>query len=51
MPFTSEEIINLKTGYGRYGARWKTILNNFKFQNGRTALDLENRYTRLSKIY
>ena len=50
LPFSSEEIANLKTGYGRYGARWKTILGAFKFQQGRTAQDLRNRYTKLSKV-
>ncbi|XP_065070544.1 telomere repeats-binding bouquet formation protein 1-like [Rhopilema esculentum] len=49
LPFTAQEIVNLKIGFGRYGARWKTILNNFKFQEGRTAKDLEMKSTSVHK--
>ena len=50
-PFTAQEIVNLKTGFGRYGARWKTILNNFKFQRERTATELQRKYEGVLKRF
>ncbi len=50
-PFTAQEIVNLKTGFGRYGARWKTILNSFQFQKGRNAEELRVKYENVFKKF
>eukprot|EP00794_Sanderia_malayensis_P017975 gene17975-19771_t len=46
-PFTVQEIVDLKTGLGRYGTRWGAILNNFEFQKGRTANELKDKYEKV----
>lgn len=47
-PFTDEETDNVLEGYRKYGARWKTILENYKFDN-RTAVDLKDKIRNLKR--
>ncbi|XP_066934982.1 telomere repeats-binding bouquet formation protein 1-like isoform X2 [Clytia hemisphaerica] len=48
--YTAEEVNYIIDGAERYGRRWKMVLDAYPFQNGRTAIDLKDKYKKL-KIY
>ncbi|KAK3608499.1 hypothetical protein CHS0354_010348 [Potamilus streckersoni] len=47
VPYTEEEIINLRKGVATFGKFWNKILSIYKFHPNRTAVDLKDKYRRM----
>jgi hypothetical protein len=48
-PFTAQEEDNLKEGVLKYGYKWKSILDHYRFNQGRTPQNLKDKWRNLLK--
>ena len=51
MEYTEEEVNWLKAGVQRFGRVWNQILNEYPFHHTRIAVDLKDKYKRLTVMY
>ena len=49
LPFTKEEEHFLTKGVSKLGRQWKQILEEYPFQEGRTAYSLKDKYRKLKR--
>ncbi|CAL1547384.1 unnamed protein product [Lymnaea stagnalis] len=50
IPYTEQEMLNLKEGVAMMGTCWQQILCSYNFHPSRTAVDLKDKYKRLMAL-